>query len=62
MDTLPAQLILYYLPALIYLILFAFIILKLRTISTQITQAHETNKEMVQILGQIHQSLENRKP
>ena len=62
MDTLPAQLILYYLPALIYLFLFAFIILRLRTISRQITQATEMNKEMVQILGQIHQSLENRKP
>ena len=62
MDTLPAQLILYYLPALIFLITITFIILRLRTISKQITQVNETNKEMVQILDQIRQLLENRKP
>jgi hypothetical protein len=61
MDTLGAGLILYYLPALVFLVVLFMILMRLRTISKQLEQANETSGRTAQILSQIQQTLENRK-
>jgi hypothetical protein len=61
MDRLGAGLILYYLPALVFLVVLFMILMRLRTISKQLEQANETSGRTAQILSQIQQTLENRK-
>jgi hypothetical protein len=60
-DSLGTGLILYYLPALVFLVVLFAIFIRLGTISRQLMRANETNSKSNQTLNQIQQLLENRK-
>ena len=61
MDTFAAELILYYFPAVVFLIILSTILFRLKTISRQLKQSNDTSEKMVHSLDKIQQQLENRK-
>lgn len=60
MGEFAAEFLLYYFPAIIFLVLFIAVILKLRTISNQLNLSNETNKETAETLSRIQKLLEGR--